>query len=82
MLSVCKEKRPTVCFLCLGNKYLPNAKRVYSFSTPGDLTKHFRRKHLSNLKEDEPIGCELCKVSLDHKMHLQNHALRVHGTVS
>jgi hypothetical protein len=53
--SVSEEKRPTICFLCLGNLNLPMGKRVHSFSTPGDLSKHFRRKHLSNLTKDQEI---------------------------
>jgi hypothetical protein len=40
-LSVYQEKRPTICFLCLGNQNLPMSKRICSFSTPGDLSKHF-----------------------------------------
>ncbi|KAF2415628.1 hypothetical protein EJ08DRAFT_673832 [Tothia fuscella] len=47
MLAVFKEKRPTICFLCLGNEKLLLSKRVFSFSSPTDLGKHFRRKHLS-----------------------------------
>jgi Protein of unknown function (DUF3435) len=82
MLSVYKEKRPTICFLCLGRETLPINKRVYSFSTPGDLSKHFKRKHLLRIKKGQPIECNVCKISLEHKMHLQNHALRIHGTVS
>jgi len=82
MLSVYREKRPKICFLCLGNEHLPIYKRVYSFKTPGDLSKHFKRKHLSNLSEDKQIECRLCSMSLEHKMHLQNHALSIHGTVS
>jgi hypothetical protein len=50
MLLVFKEKRPTVRFMCLGEGSLPFEKRVYSFATPGDLTKHFKRKHLTNIR--------------------------------
>jgi hypothetical protein len=82
MLSVYQEERPTICFLCLGNQNLPMSKRIQSFSTPGNLSKHFQRKHLSNLKKGEEITCNLCKVSLQHKMHLQNHAMKIHRTVS
>jgi hypothetical protein len=82
MRSVYQEKRPTICFLCLGNENLPMSKRILSFSTPGGLSKHFRRKHLSNLKQGEGITCNLCKISLQHKMHLQNHAIKIHGTIS
>ena len=80
MLSVYTEKRPKICFLCLGNEGAPFDKRIHSFSTPGDLSRHFRRKHLS--KCEERPECKICKMHLDHKMHLQRHALEIHGTVS
>jgi hypothetical protein len=82
MLAVFKENRPTICFLCLGNEKLLLSKRVFSFSSPTDLGKHFRRKHLSQIKDGEKIGCKVCKMSLEHKMHLQRHAVEIHGTVS
>jgi hypothetical protein len=82
MLCVLREDRPKICFLCLGKQDLPHGSRVYSFSTPGDLSKHFRRKHLSSLEEEERVECDVCKILLDHKMHLQHHALKVHGTVT
>ena len=82
MLSVFHEKRPTLCFLCLARKKLPLDKRVYRFGTPGDLSKHFRRRHLENIRDDDTIECGVCNMPLDDKMHLQNHALRIHGTVS
>jgi hypothetical protein len=82
MLSVYQEERPTICFLCLGKQNLPMSKRIQSFSTPGNLSKHFQRKHLSNLKKGEYITCNLCRISLQHKMHLQSHAIMIHGTVS
>jgi hypothetical protein len=82
MISVYKERRPKICFICLGNEKLPIGKRVYSFHTPGDLSKHFRRTHLSNLGKDEQIECKICSVLLNHSMALQNHAASVHGTVS
>ena len=81
MLLVFKEKRSTICFVCLGEQSLPFEKRVYPFASPGDLTKHFKRKHLSNIKGDR-IGCKVCQMSLQHKMHLRNHAQSIHGTVS
>ncbi|KAF2818073.1 hypothetical protein CC86DRAFT_337582 [Ophiobolus disseminans] len=81
-VSVLKEKRPTVCFLCLGNEGLPVALRIYRFSTPGDLSKHFGRKHLKHIKGGEGLSCKICKVSFAHKMHLQRHAQDIHGTVS
>jgi len=64
MLLVFTEKRPTICFLCLGEQSLPFEKRTKSFASPGDLTKHFKRKHLSNIKEGDRIGCKVCRMSL------------------
>ncbi|CAN9361177.1 unnamed protein product [Alternaria alternata] len=81
-VSVYKEERPKICFLCLGNETLPLAQRIHSFSTPGDLTKHFGRKHLRNIKSSEGLSCNLCKVFLADKKHLQQHAEKVHGTAS
>jgi hypothetical protein len=82
MLLVFTEKRPTICFLCLGEQGLRFEKRTKSFASPGDLTKHFKRKHLANIKEGDRIGCKVCRMSLQHKPHLQNHAESIHGTVS
>lgn len=42
MSSVYEEKRPRICFVCLGNERLPINKRVYEFWTPDDLTRQFR----------------------------------------
>jgi hypothetical protein len=83
-----KKERPTRCFVCVGKalSLASNDPRVKDlireFYSSGDLSKHFRRKHLSNLQDGEEIKCEVCIMQLDHEMHLQNHALRVHGTVS
>lgn len=76
------QERPTVCFMCLGNESAPFGVRVYSFSRPGDLSKHFKKKHLTRVEEGEDPECKLCKMSLDHLMHLQSHAARIHGTIS
>jgi len=81
-VSVYKEKRPKICFLCLGNEGLPLEQRIHPFGSPSDLTKHFNRKHLLNIEEGQRLGCNLCKVSLDNRMHLQRHGYDVHGTVS
>ncbi|KAI9761350.1 MAG: hypothetical protein M1840_001974 [Geoglossum simile] len=58
MLLVFTEKRPTICFVCLREASLLFKKRVYSFASPGDLTKHFKRKHLSNIRGGDWIGCK------------------------
>jgi hypothetical protein len=69
-------------FLCLGNQNISMSKRVYSFTTSGDLSKHYRREHLSNLKKGQQPVCNLCMMLLEHKLHLQNHAMKILGIVS
>jgi hypothetical protein len=70
MLLVYTKKRPTVCFVCLGKGNLPFEKPIYSFATPGDLTKHFKRKHLANIRPGDYVRCKVCQISLKHKMNL------------
>ena len=82
ILSIKTDKRPTICFLCLGNPALSIRERVVSYATPGSLSRHFVRKHVSKLEEWEPSICWMCDVKLEHRQHLQNHAERFHGTVS
>ena len=82
LLSVRTDKRPTICFLCLGNSKLPIRKRVFPFSNPGCLSKHFREVHVKKLKTGQKIDCHICSVKLVHRMHLQEHAEKFHGTVS
>ncbi|KAH7370249.1 hypothetical protein BKA65DRAFT_602698 [Rhexocercosporidium sp. MPI-PUGE-AT-0058] len=82
MLLVFTEKRTTTCFLCLGEQSLAFEKRTYKFASPGDLTKHFKRKHLAHIKEGDRLQCKVCRMGLQHKQHLQNHAESIHGTVS
>jgi len=82
ILSIKTDKRPTKCFLCLGNPALTLRERVASYATPGSLSRHFLRKHVRKLEEWEQIDCRICDVRLKHRQHLQNHAERFHGTVS
>ncbi|KAI0410839.1 C2H2 finger domain protein [Xylaria grammica] len=96
LLSVFKEdpeERSYRCFICVGKAWqLWNAgslgeddprleQLTHEFHAPGDLTRHFRRKHLKNLQKGELIRCTACDLHLEHQMHLQNHARTVHGTV-
>jgi hypothetical protein len=80
--SVRTDKRPIICFLCLGNPSLPISKRIFPFSSPGCLTKHFLKKYVKKMKPDQNINCKFCDVRLVHRMHLQKHAEKFHGTVS
>jgi hypothetical protein len=82
MLLVFTENRTTTCFLCLGEQSLPFEKRTYKFAGLGDLTKHFKRKHLTHFKEGDQPKCKVCQMFLEHKMHLQNHVKHIHGIVS
>jgi hypothetical protein len=83
-----EKERPRRCFICIGKAMSlppddPNVEKLIDeFYTSSDLSKHFRRRHLENLRESDEIECRVCCMSLDNKMHLQNHARRIHGTVS
>ncbi|OAQ57486.1 C2H2 finger domain-containing protein [Pochonia chlamydosporia 170] len=82
------KQRPRRCFLCIGAALSlpPDDPRVedkiQEFYTAGDLSKHFRRRHLSHLRGNDQPVCQVCDITLAHKMHLQKHAIAVHGTVS
>lgn len=81
-LSVYQDRRPRICCLCLGNENLSIARRTYSFSSPGDLTKHVLRSHIGKASKDTKYECRLCHVVLAHKMHMQRHLYDIHGTVT
>ncbi|KAF1966819.1 hypothetical protein BU23DRAFT_368035, partial [Bimuria novae-zelandiae CBS 107.79] len=76
-----KERRPRICFVCLGNEKLSTAQRTHSFYSPGDLSKHFIRRHLANVRDGDILRCGLCRIDIEHKMHWQRHTHEVHGTV-
>ena len=82
------KERPKICFLCVGKalSLLPDDSEIENlireFYTPGDLTKHFKRKHLARIKKGDRPECNICQMPLEHKMHFQNHAKIIHGTVS
>ena len=79
------DERPRRCFICVGRALSlspddPNITTLTrEFYTSGDLNKHFRRTHLSNMRKDDEIECPACSISLDHKHHLLTHAQTVHG---
>lgn len=82
-----ENKRPRKCFLCVGAALSlepddPSIEElIREFHSPTDLSKHFQRRHLKLLLT-EKLECLICQQSLSDKTHLQNHALKVHGTLS
>jgi hypothetical protein len=80
--SVKLDKRPTKCFLCLGNPQLSIRERIRDYATSGSLSRHFHNIHVKNLPPMQQIDCSVCDIRLLHRMHLLNHAERFHGTVS
>jgi hypothetical protein len=82
------RERPRRCFICVGIALflLPDDPRIieliHEFYTSGDLSKHFRRRHLSTLQANDSSKCRICVMTLEDKKHLQSHARLVHGTVS
>jgi hypothetical protein len=83
-----EKERPRICFICVGKALClppddPEIENlIHEFHAPGDLTKHFKRKHLANIKEGDRLECKVCQMPLQNKMQVQSHAHRVHGTVS
>ena len=83
-----KKQRTRRYFLCVGMalSLLPEDPNVTAlvreFYSPGDLSKHFRRRHLNLLQATATIECRACKITLINKSHVKNHALSVHGIVS
>ncbi|KAH7163710.1 hypothetical protein DER46DRAFT_556459 [Fusarium sp. MPI-SDFR-AT-0072] len=83
-----RAERSRRCFLCVGRATTLELsdpaidQLIKPFYSAGDLSRHFKRRHLSNLQPNEKLHCRLCNETLDHKMHLQNHAETVHGVVS
>jgi hypothetical protein len=60
ILSVFKEERLTVYFICLSEGL------IKSFSRPGDLSKHFKRKHLQYISDRDRLECKVCQMPLEH----------------
>jgi hypothetical protein len=81
ILSIKTDKRPTICFVCLGNPSLLLRDRVASYVNPGSLTRHFIRKHVKKLQDGECIDCRICGIQLEDRVSLLVHAERFHGTV-
>ena len=58
------ESRPPQCIFCLGDEGLLAVKRLWRFSSRGDLKKHFHRKHLRHLPDGYPIACPILDAQL------------------
>ncbi|KAL5325401.1 hypothetical protein ACEPPN_006526 [Leptodophora sp. 'Broadleaf-Isolate-01'] len=80
--SIKGNKRPTICFVCLGNPSLTLHQRVVPFANPGSLSRHFRRKHVKKMEVGQFVDCMDCQVRLKDRQELLVHAERFHGTVS
>uniref|UniRef100_A0A4E9EQ78 Uncharacterized protein n=1 Tax=Gibberella zeae TaxID=5518 RepID=A0A4E9EQ78_GIBZA len=66
-----RDERSRRCFLCIGRATTlqpsdPAIERLINpFYSPGDLSKHFKRCHLSNLQPNERLYCRLCDETLE-----------------
>ncbi|KAL5312965.1 hypothetical protein ACEPPN_019391 [Leptodophora sp. 'Broadleaf-Isolate-01'] len=80
--SIRTDKRPKVCFVCIGTPHLTMGERVAEYANPGSLSRHFVRKHVSKLKDGQFVNCMDCGVRLKTRKDLLIHAERFHGTVS
>ena len=76
-------ERPKRCAVCIANEKLPLNARLYEFSSSSDMSKHFKRKHLSRVDQGvEKPACKLCRVELDGQTHFRRHMFEIHGTVT
>jgi hypothetical protein len=76
------ECQATQCIFCLVNEDLPDADKLKTFASRGDLKRHFHRKHLRHHPDGQSITCphSRCYPILNDAMHLQNHAEVIHRT--
>lgn len=82
VLSIKTDKRPTMCFLYVGNPNLTMRERVVSYTNPGSLSRHFLRKHVKKLEKGNHVECRICNISLKDRIALLIHAEKSHGTIS
>ena len=80
--SIRTDKRPKVCFVCIGTPHLTMGERVAEYANSGSLSRHFVRKHVSKLSDGQFVDCMDCSVRLKTRKDLLIHAERFHGTVS
>jgi hypothetical protein len=72
-----EKERPKICFVYVGKALsLPPGdpeieNLIHEFYTSGDLTKHFKWKHLANIKEGDRLECKVCQMPLQHKIQVQ-----------
>ena len=72
------KKRPTKCFICLGNPSLALRESVASYATLGSLSRHFLRKHASKLYEGAYLNCQICNIRLRNRLELLIHIEKSH----
>jgi len=78
------ECLPKQCIFCLGNTRLLLQNRTKTFYSRAVLKTHFQNQHLQHHPDGVPIKCPhpRCDLTLDDKMHLQNHAALIHKTLT
>jgi Protein of unknown function (DUF3435) len=62
ILLIKTDKKPTICFVCLGNLSLILRERIALYINPGSLSRHFLRKHIKKLQDNEYIDCRICGI--------------------
>lgn len=63
-------------FLLLNNLCIEEL--IYKFYTLEYLTKYFKQRYLFKYKKGLS-KYKICRITLEHKMHFQNHVLSIHG---
>lgn len=75
---------PTQCIFCPGQAELSLALRMKSFRNQDELWRHSYHKHLRYYPDGEPIDYPHpeCDTKLCNREPLQNHAARIHKTIT
>lgn len=75
------------CYVCVakaesvGPNHPHFAELCHEYARAFTLGTHFIAKHLDALADDASAICPICKFTLIHKKHLQNHSHRMHGVI-
>lgn len=73
------------CFICVAHGEAVGVGHhlfgmyCHKFSRNESVARHFITQHLDVYPENASFECPICRVTLIHKKHLQNHAEQKHG---
>jgi hypothetical protein len=73
-----KKGGPFICPDCVGNPMSSVTLRTTEYATAASLARHYRGRHITNIKSGDDITCRVCQLHLSSKEHKQAHAYDKH----